>query len=140
MTNKVKPNSGQDVFIAQINTLAGIEEKRYFIHQYWCDSGHQNQLLELGILFTDKDDAIAKTKSLLGISGSSPKQVEWKNGDEIEYGNDISMSPCWTGRYVCFDNAKGKHIIENDNGLWHISESCIRKPETPEQKAERERV
>jgi len=69
-----KPESGRDVYIAQINTLAGVEEQRYFIHQYWCDSGHQNQLLELGILFTDKEDAITKTKSLLGIPHETPEQ------------------------------------------------------------------
>ena len=67
-THKIKkPSSGQDVFIAQINTLAGVESQRYFVQQYWCDSGNQNQLLNLGILFTEKEDAIEKTKLLLGI-------------------------------------------------------------------------
>lgn len=69
-----KPNSGQDIYIAQINTLAGVESQRYFIHQYWCDSRHQNQLLELGILFTDKNEAVLKTKSLLGIPHETPEQ------------------------------------------------------------------
>ena len=32
--------SGQEVFIAQINTLCGIASKRYFIKEFWCDSGH----------------------------------------------------------------------------------------------------
>lgn len=77
--NGGKPNSGQDVFIAQMNTLAGVESQRYFIHQYWCDSNHQNQLLDLGILFTDSDSAISKTKSLLGIAEEeleTPQQRE----------------------------------------------------------------
>lgn len=106
MTNKVKPNSGQGVFIAQINTLAAIEEKRYYIHQYWCNSGHQNQLLELGILFTDKDEAIAKTKSLLGIAERSPKQAEWKNGDECVYNGRQNLKCKFVAIHPGINNAQ----------------------------------
>ncbi|WP_417764693.1 hypothetical protein [Shewanella chilikensis] len=80
-----KPNSGQDVYIAQINTLAGVESQRYFIHQYWCDSEHQNQLLKLGILFTDMDKAILKTKSLLGIPHETPEQKVERERLEAAY-------------------------------------------------------
>lgn len=63
----VKFKSGEIVFIAQINTLAGVESKRYFIRQYWCNSGHQQQYAALGIIFNNKEDAEFKCKSLLGI-------------------------------------------------------------------------
>lgn len=80
-----KPSNGQDVYIAQINTLAGVESQRYFIHQYWCNSGHQNQLFELGILFTDVDKAILKTKSLLGIPHETPEQKAERERLEAAY-------------------------------------------------------
>ena len=59
--------SGQEVFIAQINTLAGVSSQRYFIQQYWCDSGHQNEYVDLGLLFHNKEDAEYRCKELLGI-------------------------------------------------------------------------
>ncbi len=77
-----KPKSGQDVFIAQMNTLSGVESKRYFIHQYWCNSNHQNQLLDLGILFTDSDSATSKTKSLLGIDEEAPETPQQREDRE----------------------------------------------------------
>lgn len=103
-----KPESGQDVYIAQINTLAGVEEQRYFIHQYWCDSGHQNQLLELGILFTDKDDAITKTKSLLGIPHETPEQkAEREKKEEAE-----EMIQCLLGNYTECDDSAVEYVID----------------------------
>lgn len=65
MSNKLK--DGQRIYIAQINTLAGVKEKRYYIKEYWCNSGHQREYLDLGILFDNKFDAENKCRSLLGL-------------------------------------------------------------------------
>jgi len=65
--SEYKFKSGQEVYIAQINTLAGVKEKRYYIQEYWCDSGHQREYLDLGILFDNKFDAENKCRSLLGL-------------------------------------------------------------------------
>jgi hypothetical protein len=59
--------SGQEVFIAQINTHAGIESKRYYLKEYWCDSGHQRQYVELGLMFSNKEDAESKCRELVGL-------------------------------------------------------------------------
>jgi hypothetical protein len=67
MADNVDFKGGQKVYIAQINTLAGIAEKRYFVEQFWCGSGHQREYLSLGILFGSKEQAEHKCKSLLGI-------------------------------------------------------------------------
>ncbi len=66
--------SGQKVFIAQMNTLAGVESKRYYTEQYWCNSGHQRQYAELGIIFSNKESAVAKCKSLLGVDTRTKKE------------------------------------------------------------------
>lgn len=66
--------SGQKVYVAQINTLAGIAEKRYFVEQFWCGSGHQREYLSLGILFGSKEQAERKCKSLLGIDTRTDRQ------------------------------------------------------------------
>ncbi|CAM0032284.1 hypothetical protein VPHK122_0087 [Vibrio phage K122] len=88
--NGDKPKSGQDVFIAKMNTLSGVESKRYFIHQYWCNSNHQNQLLDLGILFTDSDSATSKTKSLLGIAEEAPETPQQrKDRERLEAAYDL---------------------------------------------------
>ena len=59
--------SGQHVYIAQINTLAGVSSKRYFVEQSWCNSGHQQEYVALGIIFDNKHDAENKCRELLGI-------------------------------------------------------------------------
>jgi hypothetical protein len=71
---KSKFKSGQLVYIAQMNTLAGIVGKRYFVEQYWCGSLFQCEYVELGIIFDNKDDAEFKCKSMLGIDNRTPKQ------------------------------------------------------------------
>ena len=63
----VEFNSGDMIYIAQINTLAGVSSQRYYHEQYWCDSGHQREYIKLGIAFKCKEDAERKTKELLGI-------------------------------------------------------------------------
>lgn len=80
-----KPKSGQDVYIAQINTLAGIKEKRYYVHEFWCNSGHQREYLSCGILFPTKEDAELKTKSILGIPVETPEQRNERERLEAAY-------------------------------------------------------
>ncbi len=68
---KVKPaytfTSGQDVFIAQINTLAGVESQRYYIKESWCACGHQAEYEDLGLLFHTKEEAESKCRALVGL-------------------------------------------------------------------------
>jgi hypothetical protein len=59
--------SGQVIFIAILNTLAGIESKRYYITQFWCNSGNQMQLDKLGLVFHTKAEAEVKCKSTIGL-------------------------------------------------------------------------
>ena len=74
MNNKdIEFNSGDMIYIAQMNPLAGVAEKRYYCLQHWCNSGHQREYVELGIAFKCKEDAERKTKELLGIiEGTKP--------------------------------------------------------------------
>lgn len=74
MADNVDFKGGQKVYIAQINTLAGIAEKRYFVEQFWCGSGHQREYLSLGILFGSKEQAEHKCKSLLGIDTRTDRE------------------------------------------------------------------
>lgn len=74
--------SGQEFFIAQINTLAGVPSERYYVSQFWCNSGHQREYVELGIAFDNKHDAERKCKELLGIDTRTDEE---KLRDAIEY-------------------------------------------------------
>jgi hypothetical protein len=59
--------NGQEVFIAQINPLAGVESKRYYHPQFWCDSGHQREYVSLGLLFGNKESAEFRCRELVGL-------------------------------------------------------------------------
>lgn len=68
------------------------------------------------------------------------KPVEWVNGDECEY---YYWEGCtWSkGIYVTFDN--GNHVVRDfgdDDIYTGVASHNIRKPETPEQRKERERT
>lgn len=73
----------------------------------------------------------------LGIDGGSPKQVEWKNGDECKYLNSpvkhyfIGANPLLESH--CY-------IVSDDGYVNYVNVGDLSKPETPEQKAERERI
>ena len=66
--------SGQEFFIAQINTLAGLPSQRYYVKQFWCNSGYQREYVELGIAFDNKSDAERKCKELLNIDTRTDKE------------------------------------------------------------------
>lgn len=68
-------------------------------------------------------------------------EVEWKNGDECQYKNQDDEWNEHSGRYVCFDGYANCHVIYAcDANLYHASDDQIRKPETPQQRQERERL
>lgn len=67
-------------------------------------------------------------------------KVKYTNGGNIEYANTCKFGNFWNGRYVCFDEFENEHVIENHDGLWHITGDCIRKPETEAEKLQRERT
>ena len=67
-------------------------------------------------------------------------EQEWKNGDECEYKDEDDE---WStgGRYVCYDDFASHHVFYATNmTLYHAASDQLRKPETQEQKAERERL
>jgi hypothetical protein len=93
--NELPFKNGQEVFIAQINTLAGVVEKRYYVKQYWCHSGHQSEYVTLGIIFDNKIDAENKCRELLGlpkrmIAGATSVNEQWYDYDKQE---SISLPP-----------------------------------------------
>jgi hypothetical protein len=68
--------SGQVIFIAMLNTLAGTESKKYYITQFWCNSGNQIQLAKLGLVFHNQFEAEAKCKSIIGLPlGGNPEET-----------------------------------------------------------------
>ncbi len=93
--NELPFKNGQEVFIAQINTLAGVVEKRYYVKQYWCHSGHQSEYVTLGIIFDNKIDAENKCRELLGlpkrmIAGTTSVNEQWYDYDKQQA---ISLPP-----------------------------------------------
>ncbi len=71
--------------------------------------------------------------------------VEWKNGDSLLWKNgNGEFLECNTGRYIGYDSVENKHIfVRTDVDTYYImyaKHSAISKPESQEQKAERERL
>lgn len=90
--------------------------------------------LEAG--FNIKEITIDQLDEWLGIAGSSPKQVEWKNGDECIKNGERYI-------YLSRDPFKEKYSIcmhARNRLVYTILTTALSKPETPEQKAERERL
>lgn len=82
--------NGQYVFIAQINTHAGIESKRYYLKEHWCNSGHQRQYVELGLLFDNKESAESKCRDLVGLPQLDTRTDKEKAIDEA-YRSDLTV-------------------------------------------------
>jgi hypothetical protein len=107
--------SGQKIFIAQINTNAGVANKRYFVQLYWCDSGHHREYVELGIIFDNKVDAENKCRDMLGLPPlPKPKtEEELLREDVIEtianrFTNRVSAS------FICDDLIEKYNITRKD--------------------------
>ncbi len=83
--------SGQDVFIAQINTLAGVESQRYYIKESWCACGHQVEYADLGLLFHTKEEAESKCRELIGLPPLEPP-VELVDGECYQFDYDGSSA------------------------------------------------
>lgn len=72
-------------------------------------------------------------------------EVEWKNGDSLLWKNgNGEFLECNAGRYIGYDSVENKHIfVRTDVDTYYImyaKHSAISKPESQEQKAERERL
>ncbi len=63
--------------------------------------------------------------------------VEWKNGDECRYANDIDHEYIYIGEHPYGD---GHYVISEEKGVTYISNGYLLKPESPEDKEERERL
>lgn len=62
-------------------------------------------------------------------------EQEWKNGDSCIFGgSDMS------GVYIAYDKYNSGHVIYSCGEYFYVLDGNFRKPETPEQKAERERL
>ena len=62
---------------------------------------------------------------------------EWVNGDECRYINDPSHDYIYIGAHPHGD---GHFVFSEEKGITYIANGCIIKPETPEQKLERQRL
>ena len=74
------------------------------------------------------------------IGNEEPNQAEWKNGDECVYNGRPNLKCKFVGIHP--GNKQCAIIWEGggDINLSCVSIDCLSKPETPEQKAERERL
>lgn len=61
-------------------------------------------------------------------------EQEWKNGDICIFGSS-DMS----GVYITYDKYNSGHVIYSCGDYFYVLDGDFRKPETPEQKAEREK-
>ena len=104
---------GETVFIAQMNPNAGIESKRYYHAEFWCDSGHQRQYVELGLLFNNKQDAESKCRMLVGLP-QLPAPIELVDGAAYMFSFEDSEG---TGLYVedehCLYMVGCQYSVEN---------------------------
>ncbi|AZF88600.1 hypothetical protein [Vibrio phage P23] len=62
-------------------------------------------------------------------------EQEWKNGDSCIFGSS-DMS----GVYIAYDKYNSGHVIYSCGEYFYVLDGDFQKPETPEQKAERERL
>lgn len=89
----------------------------------------------------DMIDTASKGVESLANNSELPNSSEWKNGDKCEVfsnGEWHSGEHTFIGESKC----KGKYVICYDclTNYFEAQKENVRKPETPEQKAERERL
>ncbi len=119
--------SGQDVFIAQINTLAGVESQRYYIKESWCACGHQAEYEDLGLLFHTKEEAESKCRELIGLP---PRELPVVLVDGECYQFEYLDKP-FNDMYKGFYSARERRFIFN--GGFVAADSCVNiKPLTVE--------
>ncbi len=113
--------SGQDVFIAQINTLAGVESQRYYIKECWCACVHQVEYADLGLLFHTKEEAESKCRELIGLPPLEPP-VKLVHGNiyliDVHGGkalNAVYRKPCRDGfaTFAYKDGIVNKELVTN---------------------------
>lgn len=64
-------------------------------------------------------------------------ESEWVNGDECVYVNDKETIYTYVGMHPHGD---GHYIFNDEKGITYVANGCLYEPETPEQKAARERM
>lgn len=64
-------------------------------------------------------------------------ESEWVNGDECVYVNDKETIYTYVGMHPHGD---GHYIFNDEKGITYVANGCLHEPETPEQKAARERM
>lgn len=112
----------------------------------YAEKGHYESFKRIAKLFGKRFAIDIGYENLPDEIESQLKQKEWpQNGDEVEIlGLDAGQTRIATGTYIGVSNCSFHVVIavEQDDGgtiLNHIHCGSIRKPETPEQKAARER-
>lgn len=66
---------------------------------------------------------------------TTPNQVEWKNGDDVVFGKDNRK-----GIYIACDTYNVGHVVYSRGDYFYVRGGDFRKPETAEQREERERL
>lgn len=109
---------------------------------------------EMTLMDKDRFNQPSSDSEALGMIDTTLKQVEslakgdvveWKNGDSLLWKNgNGEFLECNTGRYIGYDSVENKHIFVRTDVdtyyIMHAKHSAISKPESQEQKAERERL
>ena len=121
---------GNDTSARVINSLGGKSIENLFIL-----SAKALGEAKRGSLQSLKKKALSNPKVKEEYDTLEPEfeKVEWKNGDSCTFSNS-----CLTGVYVAYDNYNAGHVVYSDGKYFHVIDSQLSKPETPEQKKERE--
>lgn len=63
--------------------------------------------------------------------------IEWKNGDECVHVDRPSRFCTYIGKHPY---VHGHFVLSKNGSVRYVNDNCLRKPETPEQKLERQRL
>ena len=96
---------------------------------YYFAPGYENKWMKL-------DDPSAMLRECVKPIPQT-KEVEWKNGDECRYANDIDHSYTYVGEHPHGD---GHYVFSEEKGITYIANGYLLEPETPEAKKEREEL
>lgn len=87
---------------------------------------------------TDKIEVTQQEDEAFDVIKPLSSSVEWNSGDECVYKHKPNDTYVFIGMHP--KNQKSAICWNEDDGISQIHIDYIRKPESPEQKAERERV
>ncbi len=63
--------------------------------------------------------------------------IEWSNGDDCRYAHDANHEYIYIGEHP---NTDGHYVFSEEKGITYVSNGYLIKPETPQQREERERL